>query len=311
MLVAANIDIRRLIRSEHFVVVHAMSASANLATFLARRGARRWLYITSPMGLENSDREPRVVTRLRNLAITKGADRVLVISPAIGDALRQIGLSTGSLLECDLVGLDDAAFEPRSDAGRLVRAHLQIGADELVVTTIGALHPRKSHDLFLKAAAIVRESVPRSRFIVVGEGPQRQQLERLARELGIREHVHFAGQLSDVGGVLEATDVYVKPGVIEGFVGITVLEAMALGRPVAAFDTRDVRMVVKDGVSGLLARSGDERALASAIASLLSDRAAALDLAAKGRSMVAARFRIGRVAENLERVYEDLRIACR
>jgi len=303
---AAALAIRKLVSDETFGVVHAMSASANLATFLARRRRRSWLYVTSPMGLQNSEREPPVVTLLRNAAIANGADRVLAISPEIRAALRRVGVAAKRIVDCDLVGLENRFFEPTSDLRDRERRRLELGERDPLVTTIGALHPRKSHQKFMLMADHLLRKHPRARFLIVGEGPERHRLERLAHELGISDRVGLPGQTADVRPILEATDVYVKPGVVEGFVGITVLEAMASSRPVVAFDTRDIRMVIQDGTTGLLAPVGDANALASKVDELLGDQAHADRLAARAHVVVESRFRIARIAENLEKLYSGL-----
>src|SRR5688572_14191863 len=82
-LVTAARLIKTLVAKRSFSVVHAMSASANVATYFARLGRRPWPYVTSPMGLQNSDREPAPLTWLRNALIGAGADCVLAISPEI------------------------------------------------------------------------------------------------------------------------------------------------------------------------------------------------------------------------------------
>ena len=305
-LLAAALGIRRLLMNESFTVVHAMSASANVATFLARRQRRPWTYVTSPMGLQNSDREPLAVTRLRNVLIAAGADWVLAISPQIRAGLRSVGVPSRRIVDCDLVGLEDRFFDLSTELRHRERVRLGLSEGDSLVTTIGALQSRKSHDKFVRMAARLSKLRPRSRFIVVGEGPERHSLEDLARELGVADRLSFPGQIADVRPLLEATDVYIKPGIVEGFVGITVLEAMALSRPVAAFDTRDVRLVIEDGKTGALAPSGDERALAAKVDELLTDSARASQMASSGRAVVERRFRIGRIVSGLEEIYGRL-----
>jgi glycosyltransferase involved in cell wall biosynthesis len=303
-LIGAAFRIRTLISSDSVDVVHAMSAAASVATYFARRASRSWSYITSPMGLEGSDREPRTVTWLRNAVIVAGADRVLAESPAIHLAIQQAGAVDSKIVECDLVGLEDRFFEPVRQLRALERSRMGLTEDEPVITTIGALHPRKRHDLFIAMAAEVAATFPRARFLIVGEGTDRGTLERLAED-SLPGKIRFLGQMADVRPVLAATDVYVKPGVVEGFIGITVLEAMATSRPVVAFDTSDVRMVIEDGVTGSLASRGDDRALAAQVSALLADRQMSSHIAANGHTVVERRFRIGRVVDRLEEIYGD------
>src|SRR4029077_2258103 len=100
-------------------------------------------------------------------------------------------------------------------------------------------------------------------------GAERLNLESLANRLGLERSVYFCGVRRDIAAVLAATTVYVKPGVLEGFVGVTVLEAMATGVPVVAFETRDVTAVIEPDRTGLLAMNGNTYELAKSIVALL------------------------------------------
>ncbi len=299
----AAIRLRALLRADPADIVHAMSAAANLAALLRPRGRTR--HVSSPMGLAQSDREPRWKTALRNRLMSVGADRVLAISEEIERALAQIGVSRDRLRRCPVVGIDLVRFDAASADGRLVRSELGIQAGVPVITTIGALHPRKRHDLFLDAAAAIRRSLPSARFIVAGEGAERESLRHRAAQLGVEGAVHFLGQRRDIRAILAATDVYVKPGIVEGFIGITVLEAMAAGVPVVAFDTRDVHAAVVPGSTGELVPRGDAAALTAAITRLISepDRVRAITTAA--RALVEREFALDAVARQLEDAYHE------
>src|SRR5437899_2054253 len=109
----------------------------------------------------------------------------------------------------------DLVSELERSGARHVRIRLRlrdpigIAPAARVVTTIGALHPRKSHDLFLRACHVVAERDAAARFVIVGEGPARERLGALARELALDQRVRLAGRRRDIPAVLAATDVYV------------------------------------------------------------------------------------------------------
>jgi glycosyltransferase involved in cell wall biosynthesis len=106
--------------------------------------------------------------------------------------------------------------------------------------------------------------------------------------------------------LLSATDVYVKPGVLEGFIGITVLEALALGKPVVAFDTEDVKMVLADGETGLIVPNGDVPRLAEQIVYLLQNPSVGSRLGQAGQQVVLDRFDFGVLAHRLEEFYQGV-----
>src|SRR6185503_10534514 len=151
------------------------------------------------------------------------------------------------------------------------------------VSTIGALHARKSHELFIDAAATVVAAEPAARFLIVGEGELLGELERHAHRRGVHDRLVFTGRREDVARLLSATDVYVKPGVLEGFIGITVLEALGLSKPVVAFETEDVKLALTDGETGLIVPNGDVARLAEKILYLLGNPAVGSRLGQAGQ----------------------------
>jgi glycosyltransferase involved in cell wall biosynthesis len=269
-------------------------------------GFSRVRLVSSPMGLQNSPREKALTTWLRNWFMTLGAERILVISPEIRRYLKQARAREDLLVDFNFVGLDVDAFTGTPEDRVSVCQEFGFGEDARIVSTIGALHPRKSHDLFVEAAAQVAAALPNAYFLVVGTGELRRDLERLARQRGLASRMVFTGVRDDIPRLLSATDVYVKPGVVEGFIGITVLEALALGKPVVAFDTEDVKLALTDGKTGLVAPNSDVRALAERILFLLQHPEDGARMGAAGREVVHERFRFGLLAERLEQFYEHL-----
>jgi len=304
-------QIRRIIVEDHIDLVHSFSATASVAINLALRvrgtnGLESVRVVSSPMGLQNSPRELPVTTWLRNWFLALGAEQILVISPEIRRHLRRVGAREQSLVDFNFVGLDVDTFQGSDDDHQSVRQEFGFPPDALVVSTIGALHPRKSHDLFVEAARQVSAAEPRSRFLVIGEGELRAELEGLARARGLEGRIAFAGLREDIARLLSATDVYVKPGVVEGFIGITVLEALVLGKPVVAFDTEDVKLALTHSETGLIVPNGDVDRLAEQIVYLLRNPDVGRRLGQAGQQVVVERFDFGVLARRLEEFYQGV-----
>ncbi len=304
-------QIRRIIVDQHIDLVHSFSATASVAINLALRmgganGLEGVRVVSSPMGLQNSPRELPVTTWLRNWFLALGAEQILVISPEIRRHLRRVGAREQSLVDFNFVGLDVETFQGSDDDHQSVRKEFGFPDDALVVSTIGALHPRKSHDLFIEAARNVNEVEPRSRFLIIGEGELHAELEALARARGLEGRLAFTGLREDVARLLSATDVYVKPGVVEGFIGITVLEALVLGKPVVAFETEDVKLALTDAQTGLIVPNGDVDRLAQQIVYLLRNPEVGRKLGQAGQQLVVERFDFGVLARRLEEFYQGV-----
>jgi glycosyltransferase involved in cell wall biosynthesis len=304
-------QIRRVIVDQHIDLVHSFSASASVAINLALRGrsasARSGVrVVSSPMGLQNSPRELPVTTWLRNWFLTLGAEQILVISPEIRRHLKRVGAREAALVDFNFVGLDIDAFQPAGDDYHSVRREFGFAADAWLISTIGALHPRKSHELFIDAARLVSDAEPRACFLIIGDGELRSELEALSLERGLQGHLAFTGVREDVPRLLAATDVYVKPGVVEGFIGITVLEALSLGKPVVAFETEDVKLALTDGETGLIVANGDVDQLADRIVYLLRNPQLGARLGRAGQRLVIERFDFGVLARRLEEFYQGV-----
>lgn len=119
------------------------------------------------------------------------------------------------------------------------------------VSVIANHHPYKRIDLFLRAFRLLGESVPEARATLVGDGVERQRLERLAHELGLRERVTFAGHVPDTRAIVGSSHVVALTSDVEGFPN-ALLEAMAQGRPVVATRVGGVPELVRDGDDGFL-----------------------------------------------------------
>jgi glycosyltransferase involved in cell wall biosynthesis len=303
--------IRRLICECQVDLVHSFSATASMAVNLAlrprsRNGTAGARLVSSPMGLQNSPRELPITTWLRNWVLTLGAERIIAISPEIRRHLKQVGAREECLVDFSFVGLDVDRMGGATHDRASVCREFGFGDDVRIISTIGALHPRKSHELFVDAAALLAEEAPHARFLVVGDGDLRQELEQRARARGLHGRLIFTGVRDDVARLLSATDVYVKPGIVEGYIGVTVLEALALGTPVVAFDTQDVKLAITDGVTGVVVPNADTAALAEKILYLLRNPDVGSRLGEAGRKLVEARFHTSQLAQQLEQFYHRL-----
>lgn len=172
-----------------------------------------------------------------------------------------------------------------------------------IVGAIARLSPVKGLDALLKALPGLLPSFPRLQVLLVGEGPARPDLIRLAYSLGIEEHVVITHPVEDTRVPLSAMDLFVAPSLREGF-GLALVEAMTAGVPVVATNAGGPAEIIEDGVSGLLIPPGDPAPLGKAVASLLSDPAKRRTIAAAGRERAKKEFDMDRVVRQVEEVYD-------
>lgn len=196
-------------------------------------------------------------------------------------------------------GIDQAPFTGRMNCE--LRDTLNAMDDKPLVLTVARLDEQKGHCYLLQAAA----QVPEARFVLAGDGPERTSLEAQAQELGLGNRVVFLGYRSDIWDLLSCCDLFVLPSLYEGL-PLSVLEAMAAGKPVIATSVGGTDEAVIPGETGLFVPPADPASLAYAIRCLLGDPALAGRLASAGRDRVRLEFSAERMVRQVTQVYDEL-----
>jgi glycosyltransferase involved in cell wall biosynthesis len=224
---------------------------------------------------------------------------IIIPSESLKNTLiKQYGLEEGySVIP---TGIDMEPFREADGKGLRTSRGWQ---DEILLVSVGRLALEKNWETLLKAVAKVCPLYPRLRLLLIGDGPEKQNLEDLAQELGIDQQVSFVGQLAfdEVPVYLKAADLFCFTSTTETQ-GLVTIEAMAAGLPVVAVDGSGTRDIVEDGKQGLLVANDADR-LAAAISTLLSDPALMRRFAARALRK-AKSFDMGNLGRKLVSVYE-------
>jgi glycosyltransferase involved in cell wall biosynthesis len=189
--------------------------------------------------------------------------------------------------------------------GRDVRAELSIEPGAPVIGVVGLLRPQKAHHVLLRATALLAREWPSIQVLLVGDGPERAALERLAREFGVQDKVRFLGYRPDVPDVLRALNIAVCCSDFEGSPA-AVLEYMDAGLPVVATSVGGIPDLIEPGLHGLLVPAGDSGALAEALAELLRDPERGREMGARGQERRRAEFDLDVMIHRLEDLYYEL-----
>ncbi|MFI5323867.1 MAG: glycosyltransferase [Thermodesulfobacteriota bacterium] len=169
-----------------------------------------------------------------------------------------------------------------------------------IVLTIARLDKQKGHKFLLKAA----RDVPSTLFVFVGDGPERENLENEALELGLNDRVIFLGRRNDISALLDGCDLFVLPSLFEGL-PLSIMEAMAAGKPVIASDIGGIDELIINGNTGYLTPPGDPQALATAINMLLSTPRLSQKIAAAGQALVFKEFSADQMLKGITDIYND------
>jgi glycosyltransferase involved in cell wall biosynthesis len=260
-------------------------------------------------------RLPVVVSALHSTGWPDGVGRLNRMLTPITDAFIAVAKSHGEYLvehegfsaERVVVipnGVDTAKFAPLREVAAL-RGELGIDAQAPVVGIVAALRPEKNHELFLELARRVLRHLPNARFLIVGDGLCRGELERRAADMGLQSSVLFLGSRNDVPRLLAAMDVFVLTSHNEAN-PISILEAMSVAQPVVATDVGSIHEAVNEGVTGHLVPAGDSARLTECVLGLLTDEQRRLAMGIAARHAVIDRWSIDAMVSGYEQLIESI-----
>ena len=274
------------------------------ALHLGENGCRRPAVISTV----HSSRVRCVDDREKLRQLTPLMDRLIVVSRAIERKIAEEGRK-GAPVSLIYNGVDLQRYNHQQPCCTL---HEEYGIDSEgpIVGVVARLEAEKGHRTLIDAWPDVLAAVPSAWLLIIGEGSERDSLESQAQSLGIEHRVVFTGRREDVPAVTAALDISVLPSYREAQ-GLSVLEAMALSRPVVASAVGGIPEMIEDGVTGLLVPPHDREALAAAIVRLLTDHPLADMIARAGHNLVHDRFCIELMIESISSLYDEAALKMR
>ena len=200
-------------------------------------------------------------------------------------------------------GVDTSRFSPNRDKAAL-RSELGLPADGPITTIVAALRPEKNHRRFLDIAKKVNDSHPATRFVIVGDGVEREGLESYTRELGITDQVQFLGNRSDIPEILSASDFFMLTSDNEA-APVSIMEAMSCGLPIVASNVGSVHEMVVQGKTGFVCdlNVGD---FSNRLNQLIEDPGLADTMGQAGREHVVANGSLEVMVEGYENLVESI-----
>ncbi len=307
----AAVHLARLIRRLRPDVLHTHTAKAGavgrVAALLAGRRRPRVVVHTfhghvlrGYFGTAGS-----LVFRVIETVLARVTDSLVAVSPEVRDDLVRLGVAPARKFTVIRLGID---LEPRvtcDEPPDEIRARIGIAADRFVVGWFGRMTAVKRTDDLLDALAALRERGVDALLLLVGDGADRERLERLAHGRGLARSVLFLGYQEDVARWYAACDAIVLTSANEG-TPVTLIEALAARRPVVATRVGGVEDVVEEGITGYLVRPGDTHAIAERLALLAADPALRQRMGEAGRAQMLERYAVERLVADVDRLYLEL-----
>ena len=300
----AFLELLRLIRHKRPHIIHTNSTKAGFWGRLAAKLAGVPVIIFTAHGFVlNEPRGP--LKRLIFYVAERIGGMLSDLIIAVSEADRQLAIGCKIISPDRIVTIRNGLDVIHSIIEQRSKAEIGLPDGYQIVGTVANFYPTKGLPFFIRAIPYVRDEFPEACFVIVGDGQQRPELERLTAELDLNSCVLFLGQRDDVPQILPLFDVFVLPSVKEGL-PYALLEAMAAAKPVVATAVGGVPEVVVDGQTGLLVPPRDPEALAQAIITLLRNPGRARAMGEAGRQRVLEHFTVERMVAETERVYQAL-----
>ena len=231
----------------------------------------------------------------RQILVTGGSGRVPLGIELHEKLNAYIGIYLGHLYREETV-LQQALWDNFTDEELL----------DIETEIVASLPPAKDHVTFSRAAAIIRTRVPSTRFLIVGDGPLRPQLEERVRELGLSDAVVFAGHRAQIAPFIGTMDAAVLSSCDHEGCSNFLLEAMGLARPIVATDIGGNCELFASGEAGLFVEPGDAAAMASATLRILTTPQLADEFGSRGRAVFERRFTLPTMIKAYEDLYTEL-----
>jgi glycosyltransferase involved in cell wall biosynthesis len=291
-------QIRRLIAKHRIDILHPHGYKADIYAYAAAWPDRVAIIATS-------HNWPNPLWSMRAYAVLdrwamRSFDRIAVVSDLVADVLLRSGVEADKIRTI-FNGVDCERFQSAEATLR----NSVVSDNATLVGFIGRFVPDKGGEILLRAAQMVLTADPGARFVLVGDGPCREDWERLAVQLGIGKKVIFTGVRQDMPGIYASLDLFVLPSLCEAM-PMCVLEAMAAGKAVIASRVGAITKVLVDKHTGMLVNPGNIEELAAAIRQLMRDPEQALRLGGNASTCAREQFSSEAMAKRYRHLYQEV-----
>ncbi len=300
-------QLRSIIRKHQIDIVHCQGARADFFSRMAVKNLEEVRLInTIAMPVEGFDVNPwlKWIYQLADRCSERFVDRFIVVSDRLRKTLTHKHHIPAEKVTLIYNGIELKEYDPNraQELSAGIREEFGIDKETFLVAAVGRLVWQKGFEYLVDAARkLTSDDI---KVLIVGDGPQKNQLQQLVSQYGLENRVIFTGLRQDVHAVLACADVIAIPSLLEGFPMIT-LEAMAMGKPIVASCINGINEQIVDGQDGILVPPKNPKALKEAVEELKHNPDLCKKLAFSARKK-AKQFSLERMLEETERVYRKI-----
>lgn len=301
------LSLKRIIAEEKISILHLnlWNPASCRYGFLAGKSAKIPIIIT--------EHDPFELTGFKNAFKKYGlktVSKIITVSLENQKLLKKLFPEHKEKIEVIQNGIDTDFWQSQvlkfteNDRHEIKTEIFHANEDTLIIISVAELHERKGLKYLIKAVSEVKEKYPNIKLVIVGEGPDRKNLENLIKDLKLENHVILLGRKKEVPKLLKSSNIFVLPSRREAF-GLVNLEAMITPLPIIASAVGGIPEIIKDGETGILVKPEDEKELAQALETLIADSSLREKMANNGFLRVKKNFSAQKMAQEYEKLYSQ------
>jgi len=294
----------KILSAEKFHIVHSHGYFADIIGIIVSR-ILKIPHIATCHGFISNDIILKIYNKIDKLSL-RFCNRVIAVTDEIRKELIHNGIKESKVITIrnatDNISSTTDIFMVKTEKKRL----LNVRENYFIIGYVGRLSKEKGIKYLINAGKILKERIKYFKILIIGSGPERENLETISLKLGLKENITFTGFLSDVEQWIQTLDVLVLPSLTEG-TPLALLEAMSCAIPVVATNVGGVPEIIESGKNGILVEPRNAKELADAICMLQKDELLRLKLGKEAQVTVQNQYGVQNWIKRIEDEY--LRIA--
>lgn len=298
--------VRELIKKYNPDIVYAHSSKAGAIVRIADIGLNNHC-IYNPHGwafnMKISSKKQKLYEMIEKLA-APFCEKIICISDAEKESALKKNICAENKLQVIYNGIDIKEYE-NGENGNVMREELGIPEDAIVIGMVGRISQQKAPDIFIRAARIIKNSIPKAFFTIVGNGEMEDEVKQYAKENGLEESLLITGWVQNPLDYIKIFDVAMLLSRWEGF-GLVLPEYMVSGKPIVATECDAIPYIIEDGENGLLVDVDDPVSAANATVKICKNDRLRGKLIENGKIIVRQKFDAKRMAEESEMLFLEM-----
>lgn len=247
----------------------------------------------------------RFLYKIIERILAKSSTKIVAISDKEKYSAIENKICSDDKIEVIYNGIDIEEYENNKIDRNIIREELNIPLDSIVIGMVGRISKQKAPDIFIKAASEIKNLIPKSFFIIVGDGEEREELEVLINELNLKDSVLITGWVANTYKYIQAFDIAMLLSRWEGF-GLAIAEYMICETPIIATNVDAIPNLIDNNINGVLINVDSIEEAVFACQKILNDKSFSENIVKNSKKKVLEEFNMKRVAEQHQKLFNSI-----